>query len=227
MLQLAPHPPLNEQQLLGWAQQLAGHSLGELAELANVQMPVNFKREKGFSGQLIERYLGAEAGSKPQQDFASLGIELKTIPINAQGMPLETTYVCFAHLTDIASQQWASSNVRNKLSRVLWVPIEGERSLPVQQRRIATPMLWSLSGQQEQVLQQDWEELMEMIALGKVAQITARHGQALHLRPKAADGKALTQAVGKDGQRIHTRPRGFYLRTTFTGQILSEHFGLA
>ena len=65
---------------------------------------------------------------------------------------------------------------------------------------------------------------MELIALGKIESITARIGEVLQLRPKAADGSALTQAIGLDGEMIHTRPRGFYLRKSFTEQILEDAF---
>ena len=96
---------------------LAGLTLGEVAEIARVKVPVNFKREKGWTGQLIELCLGASAGSKTQQDFAQLGIELKTIPIDEQGSPLETTYVCYAPLTNIAGIEWQTSSVKIKFSK--------------------------------------------------------------------------------------------------------------
>lgn len=223
-MKLPDRPPQTANELLQRAERLAGLSLGELAEIADIRVPENFKREKGWTGQLLELFLGAEAGSTPQQDFPALGIELKTIPIDSAGKPLETTYVCFAPLTDIAGVRWETSNVRNKLTCVLWVPVEGERSIPPAQRRIATPVLWTPSAEQVMQLQQDWEELMDMIALGEVENITARHGEVLQLRPKAADGSVLTDAFGKDGKRIQTRPRGFYLRKQFTSQILANYF---
>ena len=223
-MKLPDAPPTTVEQLLQRAEQLSGLSLGELAEIANIRVPENFRREKGWTGQLLELFLGAEAGSNPQQDFPELGVELKTIPIDEQGKPLETTYVCYAPLTDVAGIRWDSSNVRNKLSCVLWVPIEGDRKIPPAQRRIATPVLWYPSEQQLCQLQQDWEELMEMIVLGEIEQVTARHGEVMQLRPKAADGTALTDAFGKNGTRIKTRPRGFYLRKQFTGQILADYF---
>lgn len=216
--------PKDSQELLERAQQIAGVTLGELAARLKIKVPPNFKREKGWTGQLLEVYLGATAGSKSQQDFAHLGIELKTIPIDLSGKPLETTYVCYAHLTQIAGIEWHNCNVKNKLSQVLWVPIDGRREVPPTERIIATPFLWSPSVQQEQQLRQDWEELMEFIALGKIDQITARHGQFLQLRPKAADGNALTDATGSKGAIVQTRPRGFYLRKNFTQGILAEEF---
>ena len=65
---------------------------------------------------------------------------------------------------------------------------------------------------------------MEYITLGKVHLITARLGQVLQLRPKAANKKARTEAIGANGQRIKTLPLGFYLRTQFTENILTRHF---
>ncbi|WJG11339.1 DNA mismatch repair endonuclease MutH [Aliiglaciecola sp. LCG003] len=217
----APH---SVQQLLDRALLLAGLTLGELALWADIRVPANFKREKGWTGQLLELYLGAQAGSKPQQDFPEIGVELKTIPIGQLGQPLETTYVCYAPLTQIAGVQWETSSVRNKLNCVLWIPIEGDRDIPPAQRRIATAFLWQPSSQQLELLQQDWEELLDMIALGEVENITAKHGQALQLRPKAADGSVLTDAIGADGALMKTRPRGFYLRKQFTQQILLNAF---
>ncbi|GAC26559.1 DNA mismatch repair endonuclease MutH [Paraglaciecola mesophila] len=216
--------PSTIDELLDRAEALAGLTLGELAQSENIRVPNDFKREKGWSGQLLELALGAEAGSKAQQDFANIGVELKTIPIDVNGYPLETTYVCYAHLVDVAGIHWATSSVRNKLNKVLWVPIDGRRDIPPSERTIGTPFLWSLQGQQEAYLRQDWEEIMDMIAMGDIEKVTARYGEYMQLRPKAANGSVLTDAIGKNGQIIQTRPRGFYLRKEFTHKILDDYF---
>ncbi|MAD16921.1 MAG: DNA mismatch repair endonuclease MutH [Alteromonadaceae bacterium] len=216
--------PSTIDELLERAEALAGLTLGELAQSENIRVPNDFKREKGWSGQLLELALGAEAGSKAQQDFANIGVELKTIPIDVNGYPLETTYVCYAHLVNVAGIHWATSSVRNKLNKVLWVPIDGRRDIPPSERTIGTPFLWSLQGQQEAYLRQDWEEIMDMIAMGDIKKVTARYGEYMQLRPKAANGSVLTDAIGKNGQIIQTRPRGFYLRKEFTHKILDDYF---
>ncbi|MCC3703762.1 DNA mismatch repair endonuclease MutH [Rouxiella badensis] len=217
-------PPEDEQALLARAESLAGYTLGELAERANLAIPPDLKREKGWVGMLLEVYLGASAGSKPEQDFPEIGIELKTIPIDAMGKPLETTFVCVAPLTGNSGVTWESSHVRHKLARVLWIPVEGERQIPLSVRRIGSPLLWSPSDEEDEQLRQDWEELMDLIVLGKVESITARHGEVLQLRPKAANNKARTEAIGEKGQPIMTLPRGFYLKKSFTRQLLARHF---
>ncbi|USD55324.1 DNA mismatch repair endonuclease MutH [Vibrio sp. SCSIO 43155] len=216
--------PQSEAELMERAHDIAGLSFAELAEEAGMTVPGNLKRDKGWVGQLLEWHLGAPSGSKPQQDFAKLGIELKSIPISYSGKPLETTFVSVAPLTGVQGLTWETSHVRNKLSRVLWVPVEGEREIPLAERRVGSPLIWSPDQEEELVLKNDWEELMEMIVLGKFDQISARHGEALHLRPKAANAKALTEAYSSNGKPIKTLPRGFYLRTQFTEQILLKHY---
>nr|MBP9641859.1 DNA mismatch repair protein MutH [Budvicia sp.] len=126
--------PDSEQELYQRAIALAGYTMKELASLAGMPIPEDLKRDKGWVGMLLERYLGASAGSKPEQDFPHLGVELKTIPVNSKGNPLETTFVCVAPLTGNNGITWESSHLRKKLCRVLWVPVEGERSIPLAER---------------------------------------------------------------------------------------------
>ncbi len=216
--------PQSEQELLTRANSIAGISFQELADEAKIDVPPDLRRDKGWVGQLLEWHLGASAGSKPQQDFEQLGIELKTIPISYSGKPLETTFVCVAPLIGVHGLTWETSHVRNKLSRVLWVPVEGEREIPLGERCVGSPLIWSPTQEQEQQLKADWEELMEMIVLGRVEQINARHGEVMQLRPKAANGRVLTEAYGASGKPIKTLPRGFYLRTQFTAQLLEQNF---
>jgi DNA mismatch repair protein MutH len=219
-------PPVNEQQLYQRAMNLAGYTLAELAENAAIPIPKDLKRDKGWVGMLLELYLGASAGSKPEQDFPHIGVELKTIPVDNAGKPLETTFVCVAPLTGNTGITWQTSHVRHKLQRVLWIPVEGERIIPLAQRRVGSALLWSPSAEEEQQLRNDWEELMDLIVLGRVEKITAKHGEVLQIRPKAANSKILTQAFGENGQPIQTLPRGFYLKKNFTSALLARHFDI-
>ncbi|OCG17885.1 DNA mismatch repair endonuclease MutH [Gilliamella sp. Fer1-1] len=212
--------PKSEQELLDRAQLVAGYSFGDIAQYLNIPIPDNLNKQKGWVGNLIETILGANAGSKAERDFANLGIELKTIPVDKQGKPLETTFVSVTPLMANHGVIWETSHVKYKLAKVLWVPIEGERTIPLIDRKVGNPILWTPTQAQEQQLKQDWQELMDMIALGQVEKITARYGTYLQIRPKAANGQALTEAIGENGEIILTRPRGFYLKKTFTMQIL-------
>lgn len=213
--------PQTLEQLLSQAQSIAGLTFGELADELHIPVPPDLKRDKGWVGMLLETALGATAGSKAEQDFSHLGVELKTLPINAEGYPLETTFVSLAPLVQNSGVKWENSHVRHKLSCVLWMPIEGSRHIPLRERHIGAPIFWKPTAEQERQLKQDWEELMDLIVLGKLDQITARIGEVMQLRPKGANSRSVTKGIGKNGEIIDTLPLGFYLRKEFTAQILN------
>jgi DNA mismatch repair protein MutH len=224
-------PPETIEELQHRIDLIAGLTLGDLAQELNVAVPENLQVEKGWPGQLLEAYLGASAGNLPEPDFQLLGVELKTLPIDQNGKPLETTFVSVAQLTQSITQSapttWRESSIYKKLRHVLWVPIIAERHIPVPLRQIATPFLWQMDEQNEALLQRDWEELMELITFGHHDKINATYGEALQLRPKAADSSVRTQAFNQQGQPIQAPPKGFYLRTSFTKQILAKQFHIS
>lgn len=217
--------PTSEQELLDRCYQLAGLTLAELAAMHRIELPVDLRREKGIVGQLLEVALGASAGSKAEPDFPHLQIELKTIPVDEQGRPLESTYVCVAPMTGFTVERFEDSWVYRKLSRVLWVPVLASRQIPLQQRVIGRAFLWQPTEQELAILRQDWEELMELLRLGKLSHIKGQHGTALQLRPKGANSQARTNALDEDGATVQALPRGFYLKTSFTSALLQRAFG--
>lgn len=212
--------PLTEQELLNNANNLAGKTLQQIAQEQGLKVPNNQNHNKGWVGQLLELSLGATAKSLPEPDFQHIGVELKTLPLSHQHIPKESTYVCSINLAQPESN-WHRSWVKRKLSRVLWLPIEANKNIPLATRRIGSAILWSPNQQQEQILQQDWQELMDMVAMGKLEQITAYQGQYLQIRPKAANKKSLRIGISNEGDNILTLPRGFYLRPSLTRQILT------
>ena len=215
-------PPASEAELLDKAKAISGKTLQQIATIHKLSVPLHLRNAKGWIGELIEISLGASATSLPEPDFQYIGVELKTIPVNHYGKPKESTYVCTASLTPDTDTTWETSLVKRKLSRVLWVPIEADPDIPLPARRVGTAIPWSPDRHQENVLRQDWEEFMDMIMMGELEQITARHGQYLQIRPKAANAKALRKGFDMDGNKILTMPRGFYLRASFTSLILEK-----
>lgn len=216
--------PETESELMQRAIGLAGRRLGELAQLHQTPVPDHLKKIKGWVGELLETALGATASNLPEPDFQSLGIELKTIPIKPDGHPKESTFVCTAPLVDTSGLRWQDSTVKKKLNRVLWLPIESDPSVALAERRIGNAVLWSPDNQQEAILCADWQEIIERISLGELETIDASLGQYLQLRPKAANAKSLAAGIDKQGNKIQTLPRGFYLRSRFTQQILQQHY---
>ena len=164
-------------------------------------------------------------GSNKHDRLSSHGlsrVELKTLPLNRTGSPKESTFVCAINLTNLGSQ-WENSLVKRKLSRVLWLPIEADPGIPLATRRVGSAFFWSPDKDQKSVLRRDWQELIDMVSMGELEQITAHHGQYLQILPKASNSKSLCKGINSEGEEILTLPRGFYLRTILTKQILNQH----
>lgn len=215
-------PPKSIEELRLRANQLAGLSLKQCALKVGQELPESLLRKKGFAGFLLEKALGADAPNQASPDFSALGIELKTIPIGINQKPSESTFVTSIALADAGRESFQTSRVCKKLSHVLWVPIEDIADIPLAQRRIGQPFLWQPSDEEWCVLKQDWQELTDMIVMGEIEAIHGGIGEALHIRPKAANSKALTKAYGRDGEAIKTLPRGFYLRSSFTAKVVAK-----
>lgn len=209
---------------MGRAEQLAGKTLAQVGAEFGQPVPQTLHHAKGFVGLLLERALGATARSKDQPDFEALGIELKSLPVDERGVPLETTFVCTIALLDAQHAEWASSRLRRKLARVLWMPVLGVREVPVPERRLGSPLLWSPSAEEDEALRWDWDELMGVIGRGGVEQLTGHVGKVLQVRPKARNGQSRRRALDAEGVAMLALPRGFYLRTGFTQQILRRHY---
>jgi DNA mismatch repair protein MutH len=215
-------PPSSERELCERAAWLSGRTIGELSRALGVEVPVAGRRGKGKMGALVEKALGAEAGSASIPDFPRLGIELKTIPIDGAGTPRESTFVCSIALADAERVDWSTSAARAKLGHVLFVPIVVGDEDPMGDRRIGQPLLWRPTPHQEAVLRDDFETAMGEIGAGRVEALTARSGRWLQVRPKAATGSVRTFSFGAEGEWIATVPRGFYLRASFTRALLRD-----
>ena len=215
-------PPADVEVLLARARALVGTRVGDLASSLGVSSAGEAVRTKGTPGAILELALGATGGSSKVHDFPELGVELKTIPVDLRGAPVESTYVCTLSLADAETQEWDDSWVRAKLARVLFVPLAAGDDEPWPARRIAEPLLWSPTAEQESVLRGDFDDVVGLIGIGRIEELTAHRGRWLQVRPKAAHGRVRTVAFGAEGEAISTIPRGFYLRPRFTGAILRD-----
>lgn len=196
--------------------------MADVADGLGMPVPVGNVRTKGWSGQVIECELGAGDGVAQGPDFAALGIELKTVPVRGDLVPLESTAVCHIDPVAIAGESWATSYARRKLSQVLFVAldtVEGARS--VGERRVVAVRLWIPSPSEDSALRADFELFVrDYFRLGRSAQITGHLGQVLQVRPKARNASERRAAFGPDGAPVRIGRCGFYLRPAFICGIL-------
>ena len=217
-------PPQSEDELIERASAVAGMTVGSLAAERSMHIPDEMRRAKGLAGHLLELALGADAGSKGEPDFVALGVELKTLPIH-EGRPKESTFVSVVAIDTLADVDFEQSAVWQKLRRVLWMPIEANPRTPLRARRYGAPVLWSPSDDQRRTLRDDYERVATLVIQGRIDEVTGHLGAALQVRPKAAHGRIRERSPdGLDGAYRWTGPRGFYLRPSFTAEILERAF---
>lgn len=215
--------PTNEAVLLARCQTIEGFSFAQLAHHLGLLIPQNSLQRKGWIGQAVELALGATARNRCAPDFMTLGIELKTLPVNPSGRSAESTFITSIPLLTIHQQTWRTSQCFAKLRRVLWVPVEDCPNIAFSHRRIGRAFLWSPSQAQERILENDWSELSFMIGAGQLNELDASMGECLQVRPKAANAKSLCYGFDEVGNKIQTLPRGFYLRARFTATLLDSN----
>lgn len=213
--------PATTQELLQRAQALAGFSICELAAELGVQVPTNNVRSKGFTGQLVERALGADPAAGELPDFPRLGVELKTIPLKPDGKPSESTFICSIDMALADRSEWESSRLRRRLQCVLFLPLDSSKTAPLADRRFGHARLWQPDSTQWRVLQADWEDLMGAIGSGRGGTLSAREGAMLQVRPKASNASVRTMAPCAAGVQ-QTLPLGFYMRAHATHRILGD-----
>ncbi|MCH9763818.1 MAG: DNA mismatch repair endonuclease MutH [Gammaproteobacteria bacterium] len=213
-------PPHNEDELLNRCREIEGLSFSALAARLSVLVPMDPLKRKGWVGGMIERILGTTAGNAAKPDFHHLGIELKTLPVGLQGKPIESTFVTSINLLTIHQETWETSQCYSKLKRVLWLPVEGDKTVPFPHRRIGRGFIWSADMKNKAILEKDWHDLSFMLGRGKLADVDARMGVYLQVRPKAANARSLCYGFDEDGCKVLTLPRGFYLRPSFTEQMM-------
>ncbi|MDF1828169.1 MAG: DNA mismatch repair endonuclease MutH [Legionellaceae bacterium] len=213
--------PNTEAELLVRCRMIEGLSFAQLATQYGVCVPTNPVQRKGWLGGLVEKALGTTAGTESKPDFHHLGIELKTLPISARGTPVESTFVTSINLLTIHHEQWETSACYAKLKHVLWLPIEGDTHISFAHRRIGRAFLWSPTPKDAQILKRDWTELSFMLGSGQMADVDATMGVYLQVRPKAANARSLCYGFDAEGNKVPTLPRGFYLRPSFTENMLS------
>ena len=214
------------QALLQRARGLAGVDVAALGAASGESQ----KETKGGVGQMVERALGLSPWFDDVDDPAS-GVEVKTLPVAFRGDTVvvqQGTFVTSASTDSLVGESWATSRVRRKLARVLFVPIVEVEDPAVAglRRLVGTAFLWSPPVDVEAQLRADWEDLSDLVARGLGFAVTARRGVYLQLRPKARDATHVRKARVVDDDDVVLRPQGFYLRRVVTTRALQEALDL-
>lgn len=214
-------PPKSVAELCARLDNLLGRSVAELSSLAGINTPYNNTSGKGFTGLLLEIFLGANARSLPEPDFIDLGIELKSLPVGFNLSPNEDTYLSMADINPERHIPFEHSSLYSKVRDILFVVVLAPRGLKISERRIMGYFFFRPNDEQMKVFKQDYDEFNELILSSRAREITGSLGNYIHMRPKGRKNDATVAIRDENGELTYTYSRGYYLRKSFTKELLN------
>lgn len=206
-------PNASAEEVLERALRLSGCRVGNLQQKHPLQeKQVNLLTNKGGLGQVIEQTIYPSNLNLPGPDIPSLGLEIKSLPVSAQGRPLSSLFVCVAPRCE--PPDFEASLPASKLRHVLFVPYHQAPGVLLKDAQIGSAFLWRPTNLLWQALRSDWEELSLALRLGEQRELSAHYGTLLQIRPKARNNQDCRAFLSSDGYNVEAKRCGYYLRRT-------------
>ena len=188
---------------------LCGHDLRGLATEYGITVWKNGKKNKGWAGQVIERYLGLRQNSLQAPDFGSW--ELKVVPLSRIGGPAvrvkESMAITMIEPTEVLANKFEDSHLYDKLRSVIVVArifenVEDSYSMvhSAAEFDLDNPLI------REQV-KADYEAIRALIGAKGLDALTGDTGKYIQARTKGRGHGSISRA--------------FYARPLFVAHILN------
>lgn len=190
---------------------LTGKDLRPLADQYHVAVWKNGHKNKGWAGQVIERYLGLPQNSLQAPDFGTW--ELKVVPLRE--MPdgtvrvKESMAITMLEPTEVLANRFADSHLYDKLRSMIVVArifesTEDNRSVlhSAAEFDLDNPAIYKQ-------VQTDYDQIREVIWLRGVQSLTGDYGKYVQARTK--------------GRGHGSTSHAFYARPLFVAHILNLH----
>lgn len=194
---------------------LVGRDLRQLAEQFNVTVwSQEGKKNKGWAGHTVERYLGLAINSSRSPNFGSW--ELKLVPLVAKKTGTlrvkETMAITMIDSVEVASKEFEESHLFNKLQKIVVVARVFESQAD---NRSLVHSVASFDLDNPEIYEQvkaDYNLVQETIRTQGFSSLSGRMGKLVQPRTKGAGHGSISRA--------------FYARTSFVAHILGEGYSV-
>lgn len=194
---------------------LVGQDLRQLAERYNVTVwSQERKKNKGWAGHTIERYLGLAINSSRSPNFGSW--ELKLVPLVAKRTGelrvKETMAITMIDPVEVVNKDFEQSHIFAKLQKIVVVARVFESTLD---NRSLVHSVASFDLDRFEIYEQvkaDYNLVRETIRTQGFASLTGKMGKLIQPRTK--------------GKGHGSTSRAFYARTGFVAHILGEGYSV-
>ena len=156
-------------------------------------------------------------------EFARYGIEVKTVPVDAQGKIVEAMSFPAFHHEELIYETWEASDLLGRLNRLLIVPVHRSKGASLATTRLGKPLLWSPAQEELVGIQAEWERFRHLIEIGQARDLPkASETTYIHVRPKARDASDRDNAPGG----VDVIKKCFWLNQSYVGRILATNDAL-
>lgn len=171
------------------------------------------QNQKGYHRQLAERMLSAGGSSTAQ--LKELGIELKTIRVNAKGRPKEHMSFPGFKFMDIINEEWESSNFFHKIeSKFLLVVFQTSADGGEKLKRAS---YWNMPYQDRVEAMKVWEETKKRVLDDATNLPKPAESRVAHVRPKGRNGE---DKIPTPQGNLHLR-QAFWLNNSYIAEVVA------
>lgn len=194
---------------------LVGQDLRQLADHHRVTVMITEnKKNKGWAGHTIERYLGLALNSSQSPDFGSWELKLVSLVAKRTGTlkVKETMAITMIDPVEVKNKEFEKSHLFNKLQKMVIVARVFESK---EDKRSLVHSVASFNLDNPQIYEQvkaDYNLVRETIRTQGFDSLTGNMGKLVQPRTK--------------GQGHGSKSRAFYARTSFVAHILGEGYSV-
>ena len=176
---------------------------------------------KGSAGQFIRLALGADTSRSPIEELERAGMNVKTVRMNPQGQPYEST--SFPHFLqkELAAEAWEESTLLSQLEGgIVFIPLVGPtRKTPREACVIGRPTVWKPDAGVLEKIRREWERFQAAIRADEMESSPKESETSfIHVRPHSSTGQPLDETVS--GRQV--KKHSFWLNKSYVQQVIGK-----
>ena len=210
--------------IMEYAQGLIGKTFGEID--TNERLGAN--KGKGNLGQIVEEsYFGYGINSRPEADFADVGVELKVTPFkvnkNKTISAKERLVLNIINYMEEYDKSFYESSFWQKNNKILLVFYQWKKELEKKDYTVKDIMLHEFSEEDLIVIKEDWKIIINKIKQGKAHEISEGDTNYLAACPKGANKSSVRQQPFSDKLAMQ---RAYSLKSSYMTSLLRKRLGV-
>lgn len=209
--QLSKRPVLDRDEAVRRINLLAGRDLRPLADEFGVTVWKEGRKNKGWAGHVLERYLGLAQNSRQAPDFGTWDLKLVSLRRTPSGAlrVKETMAITMLEPSEVVSNRFEDSHLYDKLRRLVVVSRIYENALDTRSVLHAAAKFDLDDPGVFAAVKEDYELIRRTIRDKGYAALSGDLGELIQARTK--------------GRGHGSTSRAFYARTAFIARMLNLH----